>query len=85
MLLRIMSTKIFLQAGGDERAGEAEDDAAIGVAEHHVVDVGGAVGVARGVGHVLHGVDERDDVVLLDVEVLDGAVEEFFFCRHGLY
>ena len=41
--------------------------------------------VAGAVRHVLHGVDEGDDVVLLDVEVLDGAVEEFFFCRHGFY
>ena len=73
----------LLQAGGDEGAGEAEDDAAVGVAEHHVVDVGGAGGVTRGVGHVGHGVDEGDDVVLLDVEVLDGAGEEFFFGRHG--
>jgi hypothetical protein len=31
----------------------------------------------------LHGVDQGDDVVLLDVEVLDGALEEFFFGRHG--
>ena len=74
----------LLQAGGDEGAGEAEDDAAVGVAEHHVVDVGGAGGVTRGVGHVVHGVDQGDDVVLLDVEVLDGALEEFFFRRHGL-
>ena len=73
----------LLEAGGDERAGEAEDDAAVGVAEHHVVDVGGAVGVTRGVGHVGHGVDQGHDVVLLDVEVLDGALEEFFFCRHS--
>jgi hypothetical protein len=34
---------------------------------------------------VLHRVDQRDDVVLLDVEVLDGAVEELFFRRHGSY
>ena len=63
----------LLQAGGDERAGEAEDDAAVGVAEHHVVDGGGAGSVARGVGHVGHGVDQGDDVVLLDVDVLDRA------------
>jgi hypothetical protein len=31
---------------------------------------------------MLHCVDERDDVVLLDVEVLDGAVEELFFGWH---
>ena len=74
----------LLEAGGDEGAGEAEDDAAVGVAEHHVVDVGGAGGITRGVGHVGHRVDDRDDVVLLDVEVLDGRFEEFFFRRHGV-
>ena len=72
----------LLQAGGDERAGEAEDDAAVSVAEHHVVDGGGAGGVTRGVGHVAHGVDQGDDVVAGDVEVLDGAGEELFFCGH---
>ena len=75
----------LLEAGGDERAGEAEDDAAVGVAEHHVVDIGGAVGVTRGVGHIAHGIDDWDYVVLLDVEVLDWALEEFFFCRHSYY
>ncbi len=75
----------LLQAGGDERAGEAEDDAAVGVAEHHLVDGGGAGGVARAEGHRLHGVDQRDNVVLLDVDVLDGLGEEFFFRRHSTY
>ena len=32
----------------------------------------------------MHSLDQGNDVVLLDVEVLDGALEEFFFCRHGL-
>jgi hypothetical protein len=75
----------LLETCGDERAGEAEDDAAVGVVEHHVVDGGCAVGVTRGVGHVLHGIDQRNDVVLLDIEVLDGVGEEFFFRWHGSY
>jgi hypothetical protein len=33
----------------------------------------------------VHGVDQRDDVVLLEVEVLDGRFEEFLFGGHGLY
>ena len=73
----------LLEAGGDEGAGQAEDDSAVGVAEHHFVDAGGAGCVAGGVGHVGHGVDDRDDVVLFHVEVLDGAGEEFFFGGHG--
>jgi len=67
--------KNLLKAGGDERSGEAEDDAAVGVVEHHLVDVGGAGSVTRTVRHGSHGVDECDNIVLLDVEVLDGAVE----------
>jgi hypothetical protein len=33
----------------------------------------------------VHGIDQRNDVVLLDVEVLDGALEEFFFRRHSVF
>ncbi len=75
----------LLQACRDQRSGEAEDDAAIGIAEHHLVDRGGASGIARAEGHRLHGIDEFHNVVLLDVDVLDGLGEEFFFRRHGLY
>ena len=55
------------------------------VTEHHLVDVGGARSVARGEGHLPHGVHERDDVVLSDIDVADGGCEEVFFCRHILY
>ena len=48
-----------------------------------LVDGGGAGEIARAVGHVLHGVDQRHDVVLLDVDVLDGLLEEFFFGSHS--
>ena len=75
----------LLEAGGDHGASDAEDDATFGVAEHHVVDGGCAVGVAGAIGHVLHGVDQRDYVVLLDIDVLDRTVEEFFFIDHGRY
>lgn len=74
----------LLEAGGDERAGEAEDDAAVLVLEHHLVDLGGAVQVTRRVGHVCHGVDQRNDVVLLDVDVLDRGSENLFFRRHNI-
>ena len=61
MLLRIMSTKTFFRPGADQRAGQAEDHAALLVAEHAVVDVGGAGQVAGAEGHVLHRLDERHD------------------------
>ena len=75
----------LLQAGGDERAGEAEDDAAFGVGEHHVVDGGGSVQVARRVGHMSHRVYIGHDVVLGDVDVLDGGFKEFGFGFHGTF
>ncbi len=68
----------LLQAGADERAGQAKDHAALGVAEHAVVDVGGAMQVAGAERHVLHGIDEGDDIVLGDVDMLDRLAEKFF-------
>jgi hypothetical protein len=73
----------LLQAGGDERAGQAQDDAAVGVAQHHVVDAGRAVGVTRRVGQVRHRLHQGDNVVLRDIDMLNGAREKFFFRRHG--
>ena len=73
----------LLQPRGDQRAGQAEDDAALIVAEHPVVDVGGAGGIARSVGHRGHRVDERDDVVGGDINVADRGGEELFFSWHG--
>src|SRR5258706_9983450 len=72
----------FLEAGADERAGETKDYAALFVLEHAVVDVGGAVQVAGRESHVLHGIDDRDDVLLRDVNVLDGLLEIIFLGCH---
>ena len=73
MLLRIMSTKTFFRPALISEPARQRMTPQSCVAEHAVVDVGGAGEVARAVGHVLHGVDQRHDVVLLDVDVLDGA------------
>ncbi len=37
----------------------------------------GAVEIAGAEGHVLHGIDHRDGVVLGDVDMLDGSAEKF--------
>jgi hypothetical protein len=72
----------FFQPGADERSGQAEDDAALAIAQHAVVNIRGAVQVARGEGHLLHRIDQRDDAAVLgDVEMLDRAVEEFLLAR----
>ena len=68
----------LLQPRADERPGEAEDHAAFAVAKHAVVNVGGAMKVARAVRHVLHGIDDRDNVVTRDVKMLDGLAEQLF-------
>ena len=61
MLLRIMSTKTFFRPALISEPARREDDAALLVAEHAVVDVGRAVQVAGAEGHVLHRLDDRHD------------------------
>ncbi len=75
----------LLQAGADQRAGKAENDAAFLIAKHALVDGSCPVEVTGAEGHVLHGVDESNDVVLLDIDVLNGVLEEFLFRRHNSY
>ena len=55
---------------------------AIRVAKHHFVYGRRTMNVAGAEGHVGHCIDQRNDVVLLDVKVNDGAAEKFFFRRH---
>ena len=74
----------LFQAGADQRSGEAQDDAAILVAQHAFVDRGGAGEITRAVGHVLHGIDQRHHIVLLDIDVLDGLLEQFFLGSHSV-
>jgi hypothetical protein len=78
----------LLEAGADQRAGEADDHAAVGVAEHPVVDVGRPGQVAGRKGERLHRLDQRHHVVLLDVDVLDRLLQKFllrwFPVGHGL-
>ena len=73
----------LFQARADQRAGQAQDDAALLVAEHAVVNVGRPGQVAGAVGHVPHGLDQRHDVVLGDVDVFDRLRQQFFLARHG--
>src|SRR5277367_2803402 len=77
------SDENLLQASADQRAGKAEDDAALFVAEHALINRSCPVEVTGAEGHVLHGVYQSDDVVLLDVDVLDRVNEKFLFCRHS--
>ena len=72
----------ILQAGRDERASQAQDYAALRVAQHHVVDRGRTRQITRRIRHVPHGIDQRHNVVILDLYVLDGLVKKFLFCWH---
>ena len=73
----------LLQAGGDKGAREAEDHAAVLIAQHALVDGSRPGEVTGAVGHRLHGVDEGHDVVLLDIDVANGRIQEVVFRRHS--
>ena len=72
----------LLQAGADQRPGEAQDDAALGVVQHALVDLRGARRVACLERHLLHGVDERNRVEGVEAEVLDLLLQQVFLV-HG--
>ena len=65
----------FLQPGAVERSGQTENDAAILVAEHPVVNLRGPVEIACAVSHVLHRIDHGDRIVLGDIDMLDCPAE----------
>jgi hypothetical protein len=69
----------LFQARADQRPGQAEDHAAFLVAQHAVINLGRPVQVAGAVGHVFHGLDQRDDAGHFGhIHVLDGAeLQEF--------
>ena len=73
----------LLQAGADERAGETQDDAALGVEEHALVDLRGACGVPGLERHLLHGVDQRNGVEGVEAEVLDLVLQQVFLVHQG--
>src|SRR5690606_6521419 len=66
----------LLQAGADQRAGQAEHDAAVLVAQHHLVDRRGARRVARLERHVRPGVHQRPGIEGIERDVLDALLEE---------
>ena len=65
-------------SGGGGGAGQGEDVGAVLLGQHLAEDVGGTGGVAAGEAHVAHGVDKLSAVVLLDVNVFDGFLQEVF-------
>ena len=72
----------LLQSGADERAGQAENDAAFLVAQHAVIDIGGAGQVAAGKSHPLHRVHHRNDVVVGNADMLDCFLEIILLLAH---
>ena len=67
----------LLEAGGDERARQREDDGALLVLEHHRINVGRVRERAAAVGHLAVGVDDGAGVERRDIDVLDGVGEQF--------
>ena len=76
----------FCRPDGDQRAGKAEDHAAVGIAQHHVVDAEAARAVGRVKSKAIEAMASTsgDHVMLLDVDVLDRVLEEFFFRWHNV-
>ena len=58
-------------AAGAGRTGNHEEDGAIGVSQHLVVDAGGTGEITRGEAHVGHAVDDRARVEASDVDMFD--------------
>ena len=81
MLLRIMSTKTFFRPALMSEPARQRMTPHSFVAEHAVVDVGGAAEVAGREGHLAHRFNQRHDVVLLDVDVLDDFDKQIGFFR----
>ena len=61
-----------LQPGADQRTRQAQNHAALLVAQHAVVNLRRPGQIAGRIGHVPHRVDQADHVVPGDVDVLDG-------------
>jgi hypothetical protein len=74
----------LLQAGAHQRPRQAEDHAALLIAQHALINKRSPGKVTGGVGHVLHRIYQRDHIVLLDVDMLDRVLEKFFLGRHRL-
>ena len=58
-------------AAGAGRTGDHQEDGAIGIGQHLVVDGGGAGQIAAGEAHLGHAVDDRAGVKALDVDMFD--------------
>jgi hypothetical protein len=74
MLLRTSSAYRSMHPPGRGRARDDQEDGAVLVGQHLVVDVGRAAEVAAGEAHVLHGVHDRARVEGLDIDMLDLVV-----------
>jgi len=73
-------------AAGRGRTGERQEDRAVLVGQHVVVDAGRPRQIARGERHFRHAVDDRPGVDLGDVDMFDGLAQQGrFFIGHLLF
>ena len=69
-------------AGGAGTAGDRQNDRAAVVLEHAFVDLARATELARAERHLLIRIDQAARVVRLDVDMLDGTLQQLgLFCR----
>ena len=71
----------IFQPGGEKRTGQTENDRAIFIAQHRFVNLRGAAKIAGRERHFAHRFNQRHDVVLLDVDVLDYFDKKIGFLR----
>ena len=83
MRLRTMSTNTFFRPALTSEPARQRMMPQSLVGQHAVVNVGRPGQVAGRKGHVVHGLDQRHDVVPRDVDVLDGLRQQFFLVQHG--
>ncbi len=72
----------LLHAGGDQGTSQAKDHAALGVAQHHVIQLCRARQVARAERQVGHRVHQGHDVQLRDIDRLDLCCKKFLLGGH---
>ena len=66
-----------LQSRADKRSRQAQDHAAVAIAQHAIVNRRRAMQVAGAVRHLSHRLDDRHDAVARDIDMFDRLFQKF--------
>ena len=72
----------LLQPCTDQRTGKAQDDPALFIAQHALINRSCPGKVTGAVRHVLHRIHKRDHIMLLDINMLNRLLQKVFFRSH---